>query len=400
MPFHPFKTISLTVVLFFCYVSCLLAQTNFSRRDIVRRNPAIGLHYGISNFSHSPFEINKINHGYALSFLDGLGGKYDYMIQAGSISPKHPLGKTLNDGNNLLHFINIYGIRRFFADTVLFNPFAGAGSGVSLYNTQFIPNLQAATGFQLRISSTIFLHTQLNYQVNFSSAVNNNLSASIGLLGTILQRKKKNRTVVSHPTSLTQQLIADIDRDGIPDSLDACPTLAGPATFKGCPDTDGDGIADNNDQCPTTPGLAAYHGCPPPNVDPPPASMRIDTLKTNDSISTVINELAQSIYFETNKATLTPASTGVLSKIVDLLKTQHFKQLQIEGHTDNTGTTKRNDQLSHERAQTVLEYLAAAGIDQNKLIARGFGASRPVAPNTTPDGRARNRRTVFILIGN
>nr|WP_315815042.1 OmpA family protein [Paraflavitalea speifideiaquila] len=68
--------------------------------------------------------------------------------------------------------------------------------------------------------------------------------------------------------------------------------------------------------------------------------MHIDTLKTNDSISTIINELAQYIYFETNKATLSPASAGVLNKIIALLKTQPFKQLQIEGHTDNRGTTK------------------------------------------------------------
>ncbi|WP_315815041.1 hypothetical protein [Paraflavitalea speifideaquila] len=183
--------------MFFCYVSCLLAQTNVSRKNIVRRNPAIGLHYGISNFSHSPFEINRINHGYALSYLDGLSGKYDYMIQGGSISPKHPLGKALNNGNNLLHFINIYGIRRLYADTVLINPFAGAGPGITLYNTSFSPTLQAATGFQLRISSTIFLHTQLSYQFHFSSTINNNVSASIGLLGTILQRKSKTKPIAT-----------------------------------------------------------------------------------------------------------------------------------------------------------------------------------------------------------
>jgi outer membrane protein OmpA-like peptidoglycan-associated protein len=345
--------------------------------------------------------MGNINHGYALSFLDGIAGKYDYMIQGGSISPRYPLGKEQNNSRDLLHFINIYGMRRFFPDTVLINPFLAAGPGVNLYEGHLHATVNGGAGFQLRISGSIFLHTQLNYQVNFSSSIRNNAAASIGLLGTILQRKKKNKTAITRHSTAIQQSLTDIDGDGTVDIKDSCPTVPGPPTFHGCPDTDGDGIPDTRDKCITEPGTIEYSGCPAPIVKAPAPIIKTDTLAANDkqadSISTIMNELAQYIFFETDKATLTPASVEALNKIVDLLKQQPFKQLQIEGHTDNTGTPKRNEQLSEQRAHTVLEYLATAGIDRKKLTAKGFGATKPIANNKTAEGRARNRRTVFVL---
>ncbi|OQP58052.1 hypothetical protein A3860_06895 [Niastella vici] len=291
-------------------------------------------------------------------------------------------------------------MRRFFADTVLINPFIGAGPGMILYEKNLYASLHVATGFQLRISNSVFLHTQLSYHVNLSSSINNNVTASIGLMGIILQRKKKNKTILSNQAVTAQQAPTDIDRDGIVDGEDDCPNDPGPRTFCGCPDTDGDGIPDNKDKCPKEPGIIEYIGCPAPTVKMPAPVIKIDTLtktSTIDSITTAMNKLAEQIYFETDKATLTPASTHSLITIVALLKIQPFSLLQIEGHTDNTGTIERNVQLSEERANSVLEYLVSAGIDRKKLTIKGFGATMPVADNTTPEGRAKNRRTVFVL---
>jgi outer membrane protein OmpA-like peptidoglycan-associated protein len=394
------KPTYLVALLCICFSTKQYAQNNLATEHRYRRDPALGLHYSISNFSRSPFDAGNINHGYALSFLDGISGKYDYMIQGGSISPRYPVGKEQNDSRNLLHFINIYGMRRFFADTVFINPFVAAGPGILLYENSVRASLHAGTGFQLRISNNVFLHTQLNYHVNFSSSINNNVSASIGLLGTILHRKHKSKTTANVQAVTIQQNLTDIDGDGIVDTADACPTAPGPRTYHGCPDTDGDGIPDNTDKCPSEPGTIELTGCPPPATKAPTTTIKIDTLTRQpdrDSISAVMNKLAEHIYFETDKATLTPASALALNTIVDLLKTQLFTKLLIEGHTDNTGTTKRNERLSEERAQTVLEYLVSAGIDRNKLATKGFGATRPVADNTTAQGRAKNRRTLFVL---
>jgi len=69
--------------------------------------------------------------------------------------------------------------------------------------------------------------------------------------------------------------------------------------------------------------------------------------------------------------------------------------IQINGHTDDVGEDQANLQLSERRAVTVLEYLVGKGIERARLRAKGFGETRPLAPNTTPEGKALNRRTEF-----
>jgi outer membrane protein OmpA-like peptidoglycan-associated protein len=70
----------------------------------------------------------------------------------------------------------------------------------------------------------------------------------------------------------------------------------------------------------------------------------------------------------------------------------------IEGHTDNVGARALNLDLSKRRAKAVLEYLVGKGIDRKRLRSQGFGFDRPIAPNTTPLGRAKNRRVEFRLV--
>ena len=74
-------------------------------------------------------------------------------------------------------------------------------------------------------------------------------------------------------------------------------------------------------------------------------------------------------------------------------------KVQVNGHTDNTGTDARNNQLSLERAKAVADYLISNGIDAKRLAWKGFGASKPVAGNDTEEQRALNRRTEFVITG-
>ena len=74
--------------------------------------------------------------------------------------------------------------------------------------------------------------------------------------------------------------------------------------------------------------------------------------------------------------------------------------VEISGHTDNTGSAQLNASLSQDRAQAVVNYLKGKGIAANRMNAKGFGSSRPVATNNTADGRQQNRRTEFEIKGN
>ncbi|QEC66978.1 OmpA family protein [Panacibacter ginsenosidivorans] len=107
----------------------------------------------------------------------------------------------------------------------------------------------------------------------------------------------------------------------------------------------------------------------------------------------------KNIQFETNAATLEPVSLIELDKLLQLLTDNVTIKVQINGHTDNTGTDARNNQLSLDRAKAVADYLASKGIDPKRLTWKGFGASKPVAENTTEQGKALNRRTEFVIIG-
>ena len=101
------------------------------------------------------------------------------------------------------------------------------------------------------------------------------------------------------------------------------------------------------------------------------------------------------ISFQVGSAVLTPAGKRILDRIVAPLKRYPKVIVQIAGHTDNTGSATENQKLSLQRALAVRLYLGSKGIVAKRLTTRGFGASKPIATNSTPSGRARNRRITF-----
>jgi len=102
------------------------------------------------------------------------------------------------------------------------------------------------------------------------------------------------------------------------------------------------------------------------------------------------------ILFDTDSATIRPESKPVLDEVVASLTAEPTWQLTIEGHTDSTGTAEHNRVLSQQRADSVKAYLVAAGIDPARLKTAGFGASQPVADNSTELGRSQNRRVELV----
>ncbi len=102
------------------------------------------------------------------------------------------------------------------------------------------------------------------------------------------------------------------------------------------------------------------------------------------------------INFDTDKAILKPDGQKVVDEIYNLLSTNSSLKLSIEGHTDNTGNSQHNKQLSGERANTVMYILASKGIDIKRLKAAGFGAEKPLVPNDSETNKAKNRRVELV----
>lgn len=104
------------------------------------------------------------------------------------------------------------------------------------------------------------------------------------------------------------------------------------------------------------------------------------------------------IFFEIGKAELKPISYVELNKAVDLMKKNPGMKIEVGGHTDSQGADANNLALSQKRAQSVVEYMVLAGIERDRLIAKGYGETVPIADNSTAEGRAANRRTEFVIV--
>jgi OOP family OmpA-OmpF porin len=154
------------------------------------------------------------------------------------------------------------------------------------------------------------------------------------------------------------------------------PAPAVPATP---PDSDHDGVPDSIDKCPDTPAGVQVDavGCP---------------LKGSITL--------EGVNFEHNSAALTVASHPALDAIADGLKKHPRLKIEIQGHTDSTGSPPYNLKLSQKRADSVRTYLLEKGANEDQLVAKGYGQTQPVASNKTAEGRAKNRRVVMYVVSN
>lgn len=223
--------------------------------------------------------------------------------------------------------------------------------------------------------------------------------------------------------------VADSDGDGILDDVDQCPLV--PEDFDdfqdadGCPelDNDGDDILDVDDECPEDPEdfdlFEDEDGCPEADNDgdrildvddecpnqpedfdndrdddgcPEEPEMEF-TRVTDDRI-----EISEQIHFAHDSDEILPDSFPILDEIAIILDDYPTMEIRIEGHTDSSGSSRYNLQLSDRRASSVRSYLIRAGISPHRMVSVGFGEERPIASNDTDLGRAANRRVEFHII--
>lgn len=115
-------------------------------------------------------------------------------------------------------------------------------------------------------------------------------------------------------------------------------------------------------------------------------------IKVNQSV------VLRNVFFDTDKYDLKPKSKVELDKLIAFLNKNISVKIELSGHTDNVGNSKSNQVLSDNRAKAVFNYLVEKGIKQDRLSTKGYGDTKPIATNDTPEGRAENRRTEFKII--
>ncbi|MEX2596626.1 MAG: OmpA family protein [Salibacteraceae bacterium] len=176
----------------------------------------------------------------------------------------------------------------------------------------------------------------------------------------------------------------DRDGDGVIDKDDSCPDTPGPEENAGCPysDLDGDGVYDKDDRCPQTPGIAENEGCP----------------EIKEEEQEVLNTAFSNLEFEVGKDVIKQNSYESLDRLAELLVKKSDWKLEIRGHTDDVGSDAANMTLSEKRSKSVGKYLESKGVGTERLIVKWFGETQPTADNSTPEGRAQNRRVEMEVI--
>lgn len=104
------------------------------------------------------------------------------------------------------------------------------------------------------------------------------------------------------------------------------------------------------------------------------------------------------IFFETGSATLKPESFSELNRVVEFMENNPSVKIELGGHTDNVGNDDFNMKLSQDRVNSVLSYLKSKNVDESRIVAKGYGESKPIADNDTEEGKQKNRRVQFIIL--
>lgn len=202
----------------------------------------------------------------------------------------------------------------------------------------------------------------------------------------------------------------DRDKDGVPDRTDLCPDVPGDKNHFGCPDTDGDGTYDNEDKCIQTAGPKENLGCPWPDKDGDGVFDKDDACPTIAGLPEnkgcpklekkeleTIKYAFENLEFETGKDIIRKSSYPSLNALASLLVSKPNYGLRIEGHTDNVGSDEKNLILSQKRSDAVKNYLTKKGVSATYLETYGYGETKPIATNETPEGRQKNRRVEMTI---
>lgn len=327
----------------------------------------------------------------------------------------------VNHGDVKAYLYRLDGLYHFSMDDVLV-PYLAAGIGGITFDrdrgsNNNDPLVNYGAGLKYFITDTIALRGDIRHVISFDSTHHNllytiGLTFFFGIQPEVAARDRQDSDsdgVYDHMDMCPDTPLGvavnssgcppDSDGDGVYDYMDKCPDTPSGVTVdsSGCPvDTDGDSVYDYMDKCPDTPSGVAVNssGCPV-DSDGDGVYDYMDSCP-NTPFGSRVDErgcwVLKGVQFDIGKSTIKPASYPILNEVVEVLSKNPLLNIEIQGHTDSTGSAELNVKLSQNRAGSVLEYFVSKGIERTRLSCRGFGMAKPIASNATAEGRAKNRR--------
>ncbi|MBZ2169308.1 OmpA family protein [Marinobacter sp. F4216] len=358
--------------------SCAVAAIAFAlvpaafadvRRDTIYINPFAAYQYFDDKRELSESDVYGVGIEYRFTDRWALEGVYS----RGDIDRKNAPGDSEFDELRL-------DATYYFADPdQAFNPYVSFGGGHADFGDD-------PTG--PRTSGSNHDETRVNIGAGFRY----NVSDMISLRGDLREFHGIDESTFDTQIALSFSLafvrnvveeVADRDRDGIPDDRDACPdsTLAAEVDSQGCEfDGDNDGVVDGVDQCPST--------LPGAEVDEKGCSGIVETIET----------IEVDVQFAFDSDEIDSVYKDHLERIGEIMRENPETFVEVAGHTDDSGDSAYNQDLSQRRAEAVAARLIEeSGIEEYRVSATGYGAQRPVASNDTQEGRAANRRVEALI---
>lgn len=371
-----------------------------------------------------------------------IGGGFSFEA-AGSVNKINKFGDETRDDLFLFALDGTFNYS-FRGEDGWFAPYLGAGGGYTWLEDMGGATLDGTAGIEFWFSDNFALNLQTIYKHGFGDDLSSHWQHVAGVKIAFGGVDTDGDGIYDEDDQCPEEPglpefngCPDSDGDGIQDNMDACPNEAGLVAFDGCPDTDGDGVPNPEDECPTVAGLESMNGCPdadgdgimdsedecPDEAGPvdnngcPWEDMDNDGVLDKDDecpevagtvendgcpgpsveIIEELNEYSRTVLFDLNKATIRPESDETLQAIADIMMEYPNTIFHIEGHTDSSGAAAYNEQLSRERAQSVVDWLVEHGIPEKRLTSEGYGETQPIATNETAEGRQQNRRVEISL---
>lgn len=351
------------VPLFTFFVAVLLSSGAFGDRQ------GLDLGMGVSRFTFGD-DIGLEDHN---GFRAHLGYRFD-----------NPWGLELSYNRTTTEFAfstTDTDVTHWYADVLYhFNsggnvePYLALGYGIADADLVDGDSWDVGLGLKFYVTDSFIIRPDVHY-ADVDEFTDSHMISSLNLSWLIGASKSAPKKVVVPKTTP-----ADSDNDGIANDMDQCPATPMGATVdsKGCPlDSDGDGVYDYQDKCPGTAARLKVDttGCP---------VVLTDTVSINLKVN-----------FDSNSDVVKPEYYSEIRNVADFLEQYANTGVVIEGHTDSSGAADYNKTLSQRRADAVAKILVEQmGVAASRVKSVGFGEERPIADESTREGKLANRRVV------
>ncbi len=357
---------------------------------------------------------------------------FESIFTLNSIIDKYPIP------NQKVSYAGVDGIFKYrFINEKTFDPFVQIGGGYTWVNQIGSGSLNSGFGTNLWFNNSIGLQIQTLYKQGVMKYGVSHWQHSAALIIKLGKKDTDNDGIIDDNDKCPDEFgliefngCPDTDGDGVIDSKDLCPINAGPSEMSGCPDNDGDGtpdkydscpktqgpinnngcplkdtdsdgIIDKQDKCPKTPGVKENNGCPKVLTQLEKATQQAKIREYNNGIkkevSTKIGKLTKLIKFNDKNTMYTPDSKNALDAIATVMAPQLYLNFHIAAHTDTTGSSETNTEITNARAENIRVYLTSKGV-KTLVTIQGYGDKNPIANNNTKQGRLLNNRIEIFIV--